>query len=271
MAIGEPTMDVEAAVRECLRALNGRTRHCALHAFHHLERAESIVAIDPEMAMFRAITAEEEAATAVFFALRQRQYERATTIPFRNHVWKLGLYPFLMQINNFFASLKNIPRTRLRKIEERGQPRLVIEIETPDGRWGQPVPPLNMLISEGNGRPYHFERQLAEFASGPAGGSVQKHIEAIANTRNLLLYADESGRPGVVGGTEEMLAQQRKRVVRLNLLVSLIAPYSEKAILVQQSLNAFLIMMGRIDEAAVAAINYGIKPPAELLDDDGAE
>lgn len=269
MAIGEVTMDLEQTVRECLGVFKGRMRHCALHAFHHLERAQSIVGIDPEMAMFRAITAEEEAATAVFFALRQRQYDRATATEFRSHVHKLGVYPFLMQINDFFASLKHLPRTRLRRIEEQGQPRLVVEIETPDGRWGQPVPPLNMLISEGNGRPYHFERQLAELASGPASGDVQKQIETIANTRNLLLYANESGRPGIVGGTEKILAEQRKRVVTLNLLVCMIAPYSERAILVQQCLNAFLLMMGKIDKATVAGIDYGLKPSVELLDDGG--
>ena len=56
-----PTLDddkLEALVVEGLKATSGRVLQCARHAFHHLERAGLIVDIDPEMAMFRAITAE---------------------------------------------------------------------------------------------------------------------------------------------------------------------------------------------------------------------
>ncbi len=83
-----------------------------------------------------------------------------------------------------------------------------------------------------------------------------KYIEERANTRNLLLYADESGRPGVVGGTTETLKEQRKRVVRLCLLACMIAPYKERATFVQQTLNAFLLMMGKLDKEALEKFVY---------------
>ena len=67
----------EDSIKKCLREIKGRARQSAFHAFEHLDKAERIAELDPEMAVFRAITAEEEAATAVFFSLKQRGYDRA--------------------------------------------------------------------------------------------------------------------------------------------------------------------------------------------------
>jgi hypothetical protein len=256
-----PTLDderLEKLVLEGLKATSGRVLQCAHHAFHHLERAGQIVEIDPEMAMFRAITAEEEAATAVFFSLRQRRYANADKIQFRSHQYKAALYPFVMQVRNFLASVSSqFPPIRLRVVEENAKPHLIWEFKAPDGRWGRPDTPFNFLFSEAQtAQAYHFERQLEEFAQGPARGNVKKYIDELANTRNLLLYADESGRPGVVGGTSETLKEQRRRVVRLCLVACMIAPYKERALFVQQTLNAFLVMMGKLDQETLEKAVY---------------
>jgi hypothetical protein len=49
-------------------------QYAARNAVRHLDKAGEIAEIDPMMAAFRAITAEEEAATAVFHALRRQGY-----------------------------------------------------------------------------------------------------------------------------------------------------------------------------------------------------
>ena len=268
-----PTLDderFEKLVVEGLKATSGRVLQCARHAFHHLERAGQIVDIDPEMAMFRAITAEEEAATAVFFSVRQRRYANAEKIQLWSHPYKAALYPFVMQVYKFLASVSSqFPPIRLRLVEEAERPHLVWEFLAPDGRWGMPDTPFDFLVSEAQpGQPYHFERQLEEFSQGPAQGNVKKYIEERANTRNLLLYADEAGRPGVVGGTTETLTEQRKRVVKLCLLACMIAPYKERALFVQQALNAFLMMMGKLGKEDLEKVVY--TPEIREDDDEGA-
>jgi hypothetical protein len=62
--------------------------------------------------------------------------------------------------------------------------------------------------------------------------------------------------PAVVGGAAETLAEQRKRVVRLCLLVCMIEPHQQGALFVQQVLNAFLVIMGKIDQESLGEIVY---------------
>jgi hypothetical protein len=250
---------LETMVREGLKATTGRVRHCAFHALHHLERAKAIASIDPEMALFRAITAEEEAATAVFLSLLQRRYPRADQLQIKSHLYKLGLYPFISKIYNFLASMSGqFPPMRLNLIEEAGKSLLVWEFQTPDGRWAMSDPPLNVQLSTDlNLTPYRFDHQLEELKGESVRGEIKRLIEQIANQRNTLLYADDAGIPAVTAGVEETLENQRKRVLRLCLLVCMVAPYKEHAIFVQQVLDAFLHMMGKIDEETFSNLSYG--------------
>jgi len=248
----------ERMVREGLKATTGRVRHCAFHALRHLERAKAIAAIDPEMAIFRAITAEEEAATSVFLSLLQRRYPRADQLQIKSHLYKLGLYPFISKVYNFLASMSGqFPPMRLNLIEESGKTLLVWEFQAPDGRWAMSDPPLNVQLSTDLSlTPYRFNHQLEELKGESARGEIKRLIEQIANQRNTLLYADDAGIPAVTAGVEETLDNQRRRVLRLCFLVCLIAPYKEHAIFVQQVLGAFLYMMGKIDEETFTNISY---------------
>lgn len=249
-------------VKVCLRALKGRVRYCSLHAFEHLDRANALTELDPEMAMFRAITAEEEAATALMLSLKQLSYEGAAKLQIRSHVHKQAFIPFLYIVGRYLGSLKPMPPMRLRKIEEDGQPRLVYELQIPDGRWAQPTPPLHSLLwSADTGKPYHFERELNRFALEDAAGDIQNYLIAQANTRNKLLYASDDGIPRVTGGVLEPLAEQQKRVLLLCSLVCMLAPYKEKGVFAQQCLNAFLSFLGQLSEDEVKSIGYGFTAP----------
>lgn len=262
--------EFERAVRECLAEFGGRVKQCSFHAFHHLEKAQEISEIDPEMAAFRAITAEEEAATALFFSLREKGYEGARKLQYRSHLYKLGVHRFLVAISGFFASMEEqYPERRLRKTEnEAGKPRIIWEFKAPDGRWAQPVPPLHLMISNADGQPYHFERQIEAMKSEASQSDLKKYLESIANRRNELLYANERGRPGIVGGLDDMLAEQRRRVVRICILVCMIQPYNDKALFVQQCLNAFLLMIGKVDEQALEIFDYDVELPRLQADPD---
>jgi len=67
----------------------------ALSAVRHLDRAWRLKKKDPEMAAFRAITSEEESATALFHALKRRKYVGAEKLGPRDHVQKNAVAPFL--------------------------------------------------------------------------------------------------------------------------------------------------------------------------------
>lgn len=79
-------------------------KHSVRSAIRHLERSWQLVETMPEISAFLAITAEEEAATAVFHALKKRKYAGAKQINYKLHRVKNALYPFLLAIRKTFSS-----------------------------------------------------------------------------------------------------------------------------------------------------------------------
>ena len=65
--------DIEEHIRRLVCDTVAPGKHSARSALRHIDRAASIRVIDPAMCEFRLITAEEEAVTAVFHALRRRR------------------------------------------------------------------------------------------------------------------------------------------------------------------------------------------------------
>jgi hypothetical protein len=100
--------------KEILKYIEQKTakrlvRNCARNSMHHLERAFKIKDVDPEMAVFRSITAEEEAATAIFIALKEKHYNNADKIQYKKHPYKQALGPFIRAIGKFSSNISNSP------------------------------------------------------------------------------------------------------------------------------------------------------------------
>ncbi len=64
--------------------------------------------VDLEMAAFRAITAEEEAASALFHSLKRRRYAGAARLSPRNHVHKNAVAPFCTAVSRVLAATEEI-------------------------------------------------------------------------------------------------------------------------------------------------------------------
>lgn len=135
-----------------LQSLTGRVHHAAMNALHHLERAKKISDIDPEMSAFRAIIAEEEAATAFFITLKQLGYERAKKLNHRDHQFKAGLFPFITavhhQIHNFTPPISEAKLT-WEDLSSGGKSenlKVILKVTTLD-EWLVPEPPLNFHVS----------------------------------------------------------------------------------------------------------------------------
>ncbi len=242
--------------RELANCINesakGHSRNCARSAIRHIEMAWKIKDIDPEMAVFRTITAEEEAATAIFLALKEQRYEGANKIKHKKHSYKLALEPFIGSICKFSEKWSKVPgfpfgdKFQLIITGEGKEQKLEISFYYKDGLITS-TPPLGFEISK-NGKPYYFEEELLEITSLDNREGFIQYIQEVANKRNQVLYAQSNGMPNVQNA--EGYIRRRKNVVFILLRVfALIYPYKEKALFVQQALSAFLAMMGDIEDA----------------------
>lgn len=244
--------EIDKVVFECINATaKGYGRNCARNAVSHLEAAWKIKNIDPEMAVFRAITAEEEAATAIFIALKEKGYENANKIKFKSHPYKQAVAPFVTAISKFIADIAKCPGFQFGEnyrllVEGEGKDRkLILSFYLAKG-LATPIPPLGFEIAL-NGKPYYFEKELLDITSGQSRSDIIKHVQDIANLRNSLLYARPEGIPKITGKIDGHLEKRRRTVMMFLRIFSLIYPYKDKALFVEQALKAFLLMMGELE------------------------
>lgn len=228
-------------------------RWTALNAIRHLNRAWRIRSLDPEMSMFRAITAEEEAATSLFLALKQQHYQGAKRIKHHNHIHKNGLIPFVDAVSRLFEKLRtDLPKTKLYFDGSQNPARLFLRVELPNPTtgqlmWGLPQPPLHFSFSseeEGyNSRLYAFEREIQQIATEMGAATIIDHIRERANLRNKLLYAASEGYPSISGDIEASLRSYQRNVFTILKLYLMIDPYPKQQNFVQQCLDAYLKML----------------------------
>ncbi len=233
--------------------LKGKPRYCGMNAFRGLRRAWQIAHIDPEIALFKGITAEEEAATALMSALQRKRYPGAKKLSPWNHAHKAGLSPFLRVIESMIAK-SGFPTPRMRIQHDGPCPRL--DILLPGEIWGMPGitaspdEPLNIIISEGEvadgtSRVMRFEEQLQEYAGARGFKDMLTAVEEDANKRNRLLYAADNGLPVVQGIDAGLIEYQRPVLVMLTLTVAVLQTSMRQPLAVQ-ALEAYLTMLGRL-------------------------
>ena len=79
-----PLNGFQEGIIRCLDRDGSHGMQCARSAVRNLMKAWNLRDLDLGMALFRCLTAEEEAATAVFLALKSRQYEGASRLLISN-------------------------------------------------------------------------------------------------------------------------------------------------------------------------------------------
>ena len=77
-----------------------RSRASIRHAWVHIEKARRLIGVDNEMAAFRAITAEEEAATGIIIALKDIRYAHSELLKPKDHKHKSGLWSLFQIVNS---------------------------------------------------------------------------------------------------------------------------------------------------------------------------
>ena len=83
---------------EFLKGCRGRTKWSAMNSIHHLVMAKEISKIDPAMAAFRSVCAEEEAATALISSLKVQKYPGSEHLNFRSHADKHAVIIFVSTV-----------------------------------------------------------------------------------------------------------------------------------------------------------------------------
>lgn len=240
----------EAAIQEMVLDTPAPGKHCARSAFRHLRKAALLANIDPEMAAFRAITAEEEAASAVFHAIRRRRYVGANKLNPRDHLQKNALHPFCAAVGRLFAVADETMKLRPQALIVGGgaQRRLNVRFRTEGLGLGDlfasPHPPLNFAISADHGPLHDFKEHLQQIAVESKSGSILEHLRTRANMRNELLYASSAGVPSVQ--LSDFICHQQAHVKAFIVIYLLIDPYAEHQLFVSQAVLAFLKMLDRL-------------------------
>ena len=216
-------------------------KHCARNAIYHVEKAWEIKDIDPNMAAFRAITGEEEAATAIMHALIRRKYKGATKLKLRNHSYKASFFPFFQAIASVLSKTFSQLDLKL-EIESKSEtPKIKTKIKMgSSGYYAYPEPPLNFQTLV-NGKIYNFSRELDQLAEKKNVRKIRDYISQQANQRNLIIYASNQGIP-TVDRHEELIKRKVSIVFGHIVIYLLIDQYKEHQLFVQQALDAFFKM-----------------------------
>ncbi|HEY3327421.1 MAG TPA: hypothetical protein VGK14_09640 [Novimethylophilus sp.] len=204
------------------------------------------------MAAFRGLTAEEEAASGFMHCLKERGYLNAERLNPKDHTHKNAIAPFLDVLGLFFAetTAAHVKKPALMLQDEGGERRLMLGLlmsVNGEDQWVHPIPPLNFTISSEDKR-LSYRRQIEFLASHRGAKSISAYIRTQANLRNQLLYAGPEGYPGQVDLSPDFFEVRKVRVMALVRGYLLVQPYQERLSFVQDSLDAFLAMLGELKD-----------------------
>jgi hypothetical protein len=76
--------------------------------------------------------------------------------------------------------------------------------------------------------------------------SIDSFLKVLANERNQLLYAAATGILTYTQPVDEMIKDHQSRIFNMLLVYLLIDQYCEHQWFVQQCLNAFLVVLGKL-------------------------
>lgn len=232
--------------------IKGGAGYAAKSCNRHIDRALRLQEEMPEVALFLAITAEEEAASSIFHVLEKRRYDRWKEIRRRDHKYKSAVYPIIrlvggalvpedsnIKVNIYFGSTEGP--------DINGPLRVAIPIILSNGEKKNllPHPPLDLTAKEEDGTPRNYLEEIKRIASEQGVKSVFEYVKSISNKRNTLLYSSSTSIPQCKDIRND-LTRHVNAALLLLIICLLIEPYGIQDI-VQQSLYGYLDILQRID------------------------
>ena len=211
------------------------------------------------MAVFRAITAEEEAASGVMRCVIEMQYPSCDALNPHDHAHKHAVFPYMQVLQLFFGQTlkKHFESYNLHIKEVDGARRLTIALNVSINGVQQlayPVPPLNFGVSstDTDGMP-DYSIQINQLIAAKGKESVKAFLKSEANVRNEVLYAGPDGYPVIPTLDESFVLERRRRVLAMVNLYLLIYPYPEHQPFVTQALSSFVKMLKHLKRSRSAA------------------
>lgn len=244
------TTEMERAMADMIPQMPSPPRWPAFNALRHLNRAWGLRGSDPEMMAFRCITAEEEAATALFKSLQRRKYKNAEKLKSRHHVHKNAVIPFIDAVSRVMADStgSDAPETHIFLDQSTAPPQFEVRIkagELADGRvvWAKSLPlhfSLTRLGTKDEDVVLDFREQMEAVASDANAKSIERYLSDRANFRNKLLYATADGYLAMSGNVEKIFAHYKRNAFMIIQLYLMIDPFEKHQLFVQQCLDGFL-------------------------------
>jgi len=236
------------------REPSSRAKHCFRSAVDHLRRGQLIQEIDPAMAVFRGVTAEEEAASGLRHAYISRNYPNSELLKPRDHIQKHAVTPFLRSLLHHLSEIRlnGVRGVRLAVPKEPIKARLVVAFlleGSGEPQTAIPEPPLNLSVREGEGGFPDLSRNMRELLEPNGYSNALKFIQAEANLRNRILYAAQDGYPQVEELQPEYLHERQRRVLMILKAALLVLPYEEIQPFATEALNSFLRLVKRLNES----------------------
>lgn len=234
---------IDVYVADTVPGMPTPARPAAFNAIRHLKRAWLLLEHDQAMAALRCITAEEEAATAVFRALQRRKYRHASKLDIHNHLHKNAVFAFFEAIMRTISKFAHgLPEIQLFVDNSSRKPRLAVRERFHDGPfanlWIQPQPPLGFVLESGQigkrGNKDDFADGVREIVKEAKAGSLREFLRERANQRNRILYATRGGFYDVGMNGEQGFYIYRDRVFSLLRAYLLIDQYKQHQLFVQQ-------------------------------------
>lgn len=234
---------------EMLKGLpNSKAKHCFRSALNHLKLAEKITEIDLSMSVFRAITAEEEAATGLMLELQNKKYANAEHLRTRDHLHKGAVIELISIIVQFLED--HFPGSVYDLSMHRTNGQLQIRLSAEMIINGEkiiiiPDPPLSIAMRVGVKR-FSMNKQLQTLLDKCGHQTIKNHLKAKANLRNLILYASEKGYPSQPKIEDKFFPAQKGRVLTMLRIFLMIQPFEDIQPAVQDGLDIFLSIVDKI-------------------------
>lgn len=241
---------------EFLEGCSGRIKWASINSVAHLTKALEIASIDPAMAAFRSVCAEEEVASALIFSLKEQNYEGAGKIYFRHHADKHAVIIFVSAVSEWFKKKKaqvgqfGKHRIYFDDISGRKGLRLGIQLGDTDVQVN-PTPPLHLLTQGDRSLADEFQDEMMEFFGLEKISEIKRLIDERANFRNTILYATPHGIPKPSGDISIFIANQAGIVNSLLTTLAFIDPwrtpdYPHSGIVIE-SIRLFASVMERVE------------------------
>lgn len=157
-------------------------------------RQATLLPLEP-LGMLACITAEEEAATFLYYALVSKGYSIPNYEKLRRHQDKVKFLILGQALIFYFFGNEHVEFPNAIRIERDGdQPKTTRRMRVGDFEIVQDDP-LETIITLGDGESGHInavESSVDAVLAGitPKGYTIKSHIDKIANRRNLCLYGD---------------------------------------------------------------------------------